>query len=82
MSIRNKIIMERTNIPIIKPYRNKYVLKTKRDLEILNLCKNTLKFNLSKTDRDLINLIKTQLENDWRKYLLIKLNKLSKKYKR
>ena len=60
----------------------KYVLKTKRDLEILNSCNNLLKFKLSKSDEDLVLLIKTQLEKDWRKHLIIKLNTLSSKYKK
>ena len=59
---------------------NKYILKTKRDLEILTLCNKLLKIKLPKSDKDLVLLIKTQLEKDWRKYLLIKLNKLVKKY--
>ncbi len=59
----------------------KYVLKTKRDLEILNLCRKLEKSKLSKNDKDLVKLIKTQLEKDWRKYLIIKLEKLAKKYK-
>ena len=59
----------------------KYILKTKRDIKILNLCKRLGKIILSKQDRYLIKLIKTQLEKDWRKHLLIKLDKISKKYK-
>ena len=58
----------------------KYILKTKRDVTILNSCKRLEKLRLSKADRDLVALIKTQLERDWRKYLIIKLEKLSKKY--
>ena len=60
----------------------KYALKTKRDLEILNLSDNLLKFKLSKSDENLVLLIKTQLEKDWRKHLIIKLNKLLNKYKK
>ena len=59
----------------------KYVLKTKRDIKILNLCKKLLKEKLSKSDKDLILLIKTQLEKDWRKHLIIKLDKLLNKSK-
>jgi len=59
----------------------KYVLKTKRDSEILNLCNKLLKIKLSKSEKDLVLLIKTQLEKDWRKYLLMKLNELLEKYK-
>ena len=57
-----------------------YVLKTKRDIEILNSCKKLEKLKLSKADRDLVTLIKTQLERDWRKYLLNALEKLLRKY--
>ena len=62
--------------------KKKYVLKTKRDLEILNLCKKLEKVKLLKKDKDLVALIKTQLEKDWRKYLLIKLNDLLNKHKK
>jgi len=60
----------------------KYVLKTKRDLEILDSCNKFLKNRLSKSDKDLVLLIKTQLETDWRKYLLRRLDKLLHKYKK
>ena len=58
----------------------KYVLKTKRDIQILNLCKQIEKLKLSKEDKDLVKLIKTQLEKDWRKLLIMELEKLIKKY--
>lgn len=58
----------------------KYILKTKRDIDILNLCKKLEKLELSKKDKDLVALIKTQLEKDWRIYLLTELEKLLKKY--
>ena len=58
----------------------KYVLKTKRDAEILILCNELLKIKLSKPDKNLVLLIKTQLEKGWRKYLLIKLGNIVKKY--
>lgn len=58
----------------------KYVLKTKRDITILNSCKKLEKLKLSKADRNLVALIKTQLERDWRKYLLNALEKLLRKY--
>ena len=60
----------------------KYVLKTKRDITILNLCKKLEKLKLSKADRDLVALIKTQFERDWRKYLVKFLEKLLKKYEK
>ena len=58
----------------------KYIVKTKRDIDILNLCKKLEKLNLSKKDKNLVALIKTQLEKDWRKHLLKTLNKIFKKY--
>ncbi|MBI2658386.1 hypothetical protein HYX08_06875 [Candidatus Woesearchaeota archaeon] len=58
----------------------KYILKTKRDVQILKLCKKLEKAKLSKDEMALVTLIKTQLEKDWRKHLLIKLNKLVQKY--
>lgn len=60
----------------------KYILKTKKDIEILKLCKKLEKLRLSADDRKLVSLIRTQLEKDWRKHLLIKLNKLLEKYKK
>jgi len=60
----------------------KYVLKTKRDLEILRLGNKLSKLKLSKSDKKLASLIKTQLEKDWRKHLLIELRKLIKKYQK
>ncbi|OGY41192.1 MAG: hypothetical protein A2Y82_01980 [Candidatus Buchananbacteria bacterium RBG_13_36_9] len=59
----------------------KYLLPEKRDFEILGKCKELEKMKLSKTDREKVKLIRTQLERDWRKYLLVELNKLLKKYK-
>ena len=61
-----------------KSYRKKYVLKTKRDLEILNLCKNLEKFKLSHEERRIVKLIKSQLELDWRNTLLKELRILTK----
>ena len=58
----------------------KYILNTKRNIQILKLCKKLEKAKLSKNDKALVTLVKTQLEKDWRKHLLIKLNKLVHKY--
>ena len=60
----------------------KYILKTKRDIKILNLCNKLLKLKLSKPDNDLVLLIKTQLEKDWRKHLINVLDKILRKYKK
>lgn len=62
--------------------KKKYLLPEKRDLEILDKCKQLEKLELNKEDRFLVEFIKTQLELDWRAHLLEALNKLIKKYKK
>ncbi len=62
--------------------KKKYVLLTDTDFEILGKCKQLEKVKLNKDDKFLVEIIKTQLEADWRKYLLKTLNKLMKKYKK
>ena len=79
MNTRNKQLMKSTTT---KSDKKKYALKTKRDIEILNLCKKLEKLNLLENDKALVTLIKTQLEKDWRKHLIIKLKKLLNKYKK
>jgi len=46
------------------------------------LCNKILKLKLPKPDKDLVLLIKTQLEKDWRKHLLNKLNKILDKHQK
>jgi len=60
--------------------KKKYVLSTDVDFEILAKCKQLEKLKLTKEDRVLVKLIKTQLERDWRNSLLKTLNKLLRKY--
>ena len=57
------------------------MLAEKRDYEILSRIYQLEKLKLNKDDKDLINLIRTQLKRDWRKPLMKKLNQLLKKYK-
>ncbi len=71
-------IMEKIKLSSLE--KKKYVLPTERDIEILRKCKQLEKLELDKSDRFLVKFIKTQLEADWRKYLLEELNKLIKKY--
>lgn len=56
--------------------KKKYVLPEKRDFEILAKCKELETMKLSKGDKEMVKFIKTQLEKDWRKYLIKKLNQL------
>lgn len=60
--------------------KKKYLLPEKQDFEILAKCKELEKKKLSKQDREMVRFIKTQLEKDWRKHLIKKLNQLLNKY--
>ena len=61
--------------------KRKYVLSTDDDFEILAKCKQLERLRLTREEKFLIKLIKTQLEDDWRKPLLRILNRLLEKYK-
>lgn len=58
--------------------RKKYVLATQKDIEILEKCRELEKRKLTKEERMLVKLIKTQLEDDWRAPLLKRVNQLLK----
>lgn len=60
----------------------RYVLSVDRDFEILNKCKMLEVLKLPKESKELVRLIKSQLEDDWREPLIKSLDKLLKKYKR
>jgi hypothetical protein len=62
--------------------RKRFVLATDKDLVILAKIKQLKKSSLTPEDKNLINLIQTQLELDWRSPLIKALNKLSRKYKK
>ncbi len=62
--------------------RKRYVLSLDKDFEILNKCKKLERLNITKEDKILVKLIKSQIEDNWRKTLLNKLNNLINKYKR
>ena len=79
--LRNKLKVLSKKSNTTKLEREKYVLSSDSDFEILRKCKSLERKNLSKTDRELVKLIKTQLEEDWRKPLIKVLNNLTRKYK-
>ena len=56
--------------------RKKYLLSVDSDYHILDMCKQLEQSKLTKKDRTLVALIKSQLEKDWRKPLLHTLTKL------
>ena len=66
--------------PLTKLEQKKYVMPTNEDYTILSKVKQLETLKLSKTDNSLVRLIKTQLESDWRKYLIQTLNRFLKKY--
>ena len=67
-------------IQVTEAEKKKYVLPTERDFLILGKCKQLEKLNLSRKDKEMVELIKTQLEDDWRKPLIVKLDELLNKY--
>lgn len=67
--------------PLTQLENKKYVMSTNQDYEILGKIKQLEKLPLTKQEKTLVKLIKTQLEYDWRKYLFLELSKLLKKYK-
>lgn len=67
--------------PLTKTEKRKYVMSTNQDYEILEKSKQLEKLQLTNQEKILVKLIKTQLEYDWRKYLIQGLNKLLRKYK-
>ena len=66
--------------PLTGTEKWKYVLSTNEDYEILKKVKQLKKLKLTKEEKNVVWLIKTQLERNWRKYLLQALNKFLKKY--
>lgn len=60
--------------------KKRYVLKEAEDYKILEKIYELEKRKLSLEDRRMINLIKTQLEQNWRKPLIEFLNELLKRY--
>ncbi len=66
---------------IIKEKGKKYIIDNPIDLKIFRLIKKLELKDLSKEDKKQVGVIKTQLEKNWGKYLLIELNKIAKKNK-
>jgi hypothetical protein len=67
---------------ITKYEKRNYLLNDKKDLIILSKIKMLEKKKLSKKDKEIVKLIRTQLKADWRTPLVDYLNKLSIKYKK
>jgi len=65
---------------ITEQEEKEFPLPEEEDYKILSLVKTLEGKNLSDFDQELIELIRTQLRDDWRQPLLDKLNQLLKKY--
>lgn len=68
-------------ISLTRKEEKKYVMSTDEDYEILGKVKQLEKIKLTKEEKFLVKLIKTQLEHPWRKYLILELNKILRKHK-
>ena len=68
------------SFPLTKTEQREYVMPTSEDYEILKKVKQLEKLKVTKEEKISLRLIKTQLEPEWRRYLLQALNKLLKKY--
>jgi len=67
------------SFPLTKTERKHYVMSTDEDYEILGKVRQLEKLKLTKEERFLVWLVKTQLEPEWRKYLIKALNKILRK---
>ncbi len=69
-------------ISLTKSEAKNYVLSRDEDYTILEKVKLLEKKRLTKEERFLLKLIRTQLEHDWRKRLIKELDKILLRYKR
>lgn len=63
-------------ISLTKMEKKKYVMSTDQDYEILSKIKQLEKCDLNKQEKFLVRLVRTQLERDWRKWLIKELDKI------
>ena len=66
---------------IISKDKERYVLSTDQDYEILGKIKQLEKQKLSNEDKKLVKFIRTQLKNDWRTPIMKLLDSILRKYK-
>jgi hypothetical protein len=68
--------------PLTKTEERKYIMSTGRDYLIFLKIKQLEKMKLTKGEKTQVNLIRTQLEYDWRRQLIRYLNRMIKQKKR
>ena len=66
-------------ISLTKTEKKKYVMSIDGDYEILSKVKQLEKLNLSKEEKFLVKFVRTQLEHDWRKWIIKELDKILRK---
>ncbi len=79
--LKNRKQKLRTVLGLSKAEERKYILSTDEDYEILSNVKKLEKQKLNAQEKFLIKFIRTQLEHDWRKWIIKELNKIVDKYK-
>lgn len=70
----------RNKYGITEEEEKEYLLPNEEDYEILSIVKTLGNKNLSEKDKEVVELIKTQLKDDWRGPLLDKLRQFLQKY--
>ena len=75
---RRSVILNKYNITAQE--EKLYLLPNEEDYKILSIIKSLESKNLSVHDKEIVELTRTQLRDDWRKPLLKKLRKLTQKY--
>jgi hypothetical protein len=75
---RKKLIKDKLGVS--NEDEKKYVLSRQEDYEILSKVRELESKSISDVDKEFVQLIRTQLEEEWRNPLVDKLNKLLEKY--
>lgn len=78
LQIRRSVIKNKYGIT--EAEEKEHLLPNQEDYEILSIVKILEKKDLSDHDKEIVEVIKTQLKEDWREPLLNKLKQLLQKY--
>lgn len=77
---RKSVIRNKYGITEVE--EKEFILPSEEDYEILSYIKSLEMKQLTKKDKEIVKLIKSQLQADWRAPLLTKLREFVDKYKR
>ena len=78
--LREKKVLIRNKYGITEEEEKNYLLPNDEDYEMLSMVKTLENNGLSDNDKEIVELIKTQLRAEWRGPLLEKLKELLQKY--